>query len=137
MLGVTVDIPLQRGRRRAALDQAEARTALEQSRDQSLRDRIAVEVARALVSARESARVVELLERRLVPAARDQVRAALAGFTSGQNAFTAVIDAEENQREVELELHGARAQLWRRVAALDRAVGRVAGLSREQRGEAP
>jgi cobalt-zinc-cadmium efflux system outer membrane protein len=137
MLGVTVDIPLQGGRRRAARDQAEARTALERSRDRSLRDRIAVEVARALVSARESARVVELLERRLVPAARDQVRAALAGFTSGQNAFTAVIDAEENQREVELELHGARAQLWRRVAALDRAVGRVAGLSREQRGKAP
>lgn len=127
MLGVTVDIPLQRGGRRAARDQAEARTALERSRDHSLRDRIAVEVARALVSARESARVVELLERRLVPAARDQVRAALAGFASGQNAFTAVIDAEENQREVELELHAARAQLWRRMAALDRAVGRIAG----------
>jgi outer membrane protein TolC len=135
MLGVTVDIPLQRGGRAAARDQAETKTALERSRDRSLRDRIAVEVARALVSARESARVVELLERRLVPAARDQVRAALAGFASGQNAFTAVIDAQENQREVELELHAARAQLWRRIAALDRAVGRVAGTS--ERGEAP
>jgi outer membrane protein TolC len=134
MLGLELDIPLQLGRRDAAVDAAEARTARARSEDQSLRDRIAVEVATAQLRARETARVVELTEKRLVPAARDQLRAAVAGFTAGQNAFTAVIDAENNQRQVELRLHAARAELWRRLAALDRAVGRPAGLARE--GEA-
>ena len=127
MVGLTLNVPLQLGRRRAAVDAAEARTAQARSQDRSLRDRIAVEVATAQLRARESARVVELTEQRLVPAARDQLRAALAGFTAGRNQFTAVIDAEKNQRQVELRLHTARAELWRRLAALDRALGRPAG----------
>jgi outer membrane protein TolC len=86
-------------------------------------------VATAQLRVRESARVVELTEQRLVPAARDQLRAAMAGFTSGRNEFTAVIDAEKNQRDVELRLHTARAELWRRMAALDRALGRPAGVA--------
>jgi len=129
MFGITLDIPLQRGRRRAATQAAEARTARARSQDLRLRDQIAVEVARAHVRVLEGARVVRLLDERLVPVARDQVRAALAGFSAGKNAFTAVVDAEKNQREVELQFHAARAELWRRVAALDRAVGQVAGLS--------
>ena len=127
MVGLSLSVPLQLGRRRAAVEAAEARAAQATSQDRSLRDRIAVEVATAQLRVRETARVVELTEQRLVPAARDQLRAALAGFTAGRNEFTAVIDAEKNQREVELRLHTARAELWRRLAALDRALGRPAG----------
>lgn len=127
MVGVSLAFPLQRAPRRAGVEAAEARTARARSQDRRVRDQIAVEVARAHLRAQESARVVRLLEDRLVPAARDQVKAALAGFSSGQNGFSAVIGAEENQREVELQLHAARAELWRRAAALDRAVGRLPG----------
>ena len=133
MIGLSLSVPLQLGRRQAAVDAAQARAAQATSQDRSLRDRIAVEVATAQLRVRESARVIELTEQRLVPAARDQLRAALAGFTAGRNEFTAVIGAEKNQREVEMRLHTARAELWRRLAALDRALGRPAGGSGGER----
>ena len=69
--------------------------------------------------------VARLYESRLLPAARDQVAAAIAGFPTGTTSFTAVIDAERNQRAVRLQHESTRAEVHRRRAALDRAVGRI------------
>jgi outer membrane protein TolC len=129
MLGIGLNIPLQRGRRHAAVEEAEAMAARARNADRTLRDRIRVEVERAAVRVHEGIHVLQLVQDRLLPAARDQVDAALAGFVTGRNAFLAVIEAEKNLRAVELNLHRARADLARRIAALDRAVGRVPGLS--------
>ncbi len=129
MVGIGINIPLQRGRRRAAADQAEAMSARARSQDRKLRDQIRVEVERAALRAREGAHVVRVVEERLLPAARDQVAAARAGFVAGKNEFVALIAAENNLRQVELELHHARADLSRRRAALDRALGRIPGLA--------
>jgi outer membrane protein TolC len=60
-----------------------------------------------------------------VPAARAQIDAALAGFTTGANDFPAVIGAERGYREIQLAGFRARADAWRRQAMLDRAVGHV------------
>lgn len=128
MVGLAVEIPLQRGRRRAAVEKAEALSARAGSEVAKARNQIRVEVERAALRAREAAHVVQVVEERLVPAARDQVSAARAGFVAGKNEFSALIAAENNLRRVELELHHARADLSRRIAALDRAVGRVPGL---------
>jgi outer membrane protein TolC len=129
MVGVGIEIPLQRGRRHAAVEKAEAMTARAQSEDDRLRSQIRAEVERAAVRARESARLVQVVEDRMLPAARDQVKAARAGFVTGKNEFVALIAAENNLRKVELDLHHARAEMSRRMAALDRAVGRIPGLS--------
>jgi len=131
MVGVGIEIPLQRGRRRAAVDKAEAMTARARSEEDRLRSGIRAEVERAAVRAREAARLVRLIEERLLPAARDQVKAASAGFVTGKNEFVTVIAAENNLRKVELELHHARTDLSRRMAALDRAVGRIPGLAHD------
>ena len=129
MVGIGINIPLQRGRRRAAVDKAEAMSARARSEDRKLRDQIRVEVERAALRAREGAHIVRVVEERLLPAARDQVAAARAGFVAGKNEFVALIAAENNLRQVELELHHARADLSRRRASLDRALGRIPGLS--------
>ncbi len=128
MVGIGLNIPLQRGRRRAAVDKAEAVSARARSEEQKLKDQIRVEAARAALRAREGSHIVRVVEERLLPAARDQVNAARAGFVAGKNEFVALIAAENNLRQVELELHHARADLSRRLAALDRAVGRVPGM---------
>ena len=130
MVGIGLNIPLQMGRRRAAVDRAEADWARARSEDEGVRDRIRVEVAQAEARARGAAQVVRLIESRLLPAARDQVDAALAGFRAGQNPFAAVVEAEKNLREVELMRHQALADLARGLAARDRALGRIPGLSR-------
>lgn len=128
MVGIGLDIPLQRGRRRAAVEKAEALSARARSDERKIRTQIQVEVERAALRAREGAHIMQVVEKRLLPAARDQVSAARAGYVAGKNEFVTLIAAENNLRRVELELHHARADLSRRMAALDRARGRVPGL---------
>ena len=129
MVGVMVEVPLQRGKRRAAVEKAEAETAKMRFEDESLADEIQVEVARAYRRVVEAKERVVLHEKTLLPAVRDQLDAARAGFTSAQNDFMAVVAAEEALREAELELEMARAEVSRRQAALARAVGVMPGLS--------
>jgi outer membrane protein TolC len=128
MVGLGINIPLQRGRRSAAVDEGEAMKARAGAEKDRLGTAIRVEVERAAIRAREGGHIVRVIEERLLPAARDQVKAARAGYVTGKNEFGALIAAENNLRQVELELHHARADLSRRQAALDRAVGRVPGL---------
>lgn len=128
MVGLVVDVPIFRGKRRAAVEQARAHAARAGFEDERLADEIRVEVDRAHRRVAEATALVELHEAQLVPAARAQVAAARAGFTSAQTSFVAVVAAHDNLREAELELAMARAELSRRRAALSRAVGRVPGL---------
>lgn len=128
MVGLMVDVPIFRGKRDAAVEQARAEAARAGYEDERLADEIRVEVDRAHRRVVEGEALVELHEKQLVPAARAQVDAARAGFTSGQTSFVAVVEAHKNMREAELELELARAELSRRRAALSRAVGLVPGL---------
>lgn len=131
MVGVSVNIPIYLGKRRAAVDETQAsalRATLEQK---ALEDDIRVEVETARQRLIEAMHVVHLHRTRLIPAARDQVAAARAGFETGRNSFLAVIEAEKNLRSVELRVEGALAAVQRREAELQRALGDVSAL-REQ-----
>jgi outer membrane protein TolC len=129
MVGVGIDVPIQRGKRDANAAAARARVVQAQATRDRTVDDIRVEVTRAHREVEEAIHVVELYDTRLLPAARAQVDAALAGLATGQNDFPAVIGAERGLREVELAAFRARADAWRRQAALDRAVGRAVGLA--------
>lgn len=125
MAGVAINLPTQRDKRRAALREAEAMLASAQSDQQRLQDQIRSEVEQVYHLVVEAHHIVELHQNRLIPAARDQVEAARAGFDSGKNSFVAVIEAEKNLRTVELRYQEAIASYYQRLARLDRAVGRI------------
>lgn len=125
MLGIGLNVPIQRGTRAAEVEAAEARVEQVRAAADNVTDEIRVDVTRAHRQLVEAIHVVHLYDERLVPAARAQVDAALAGFTSGTNDFPAVIGAERGLRDIELAAYRARAEAWRRQAALDRAVGRM------------
>jgi cobalt-zinc-cadmium efflux system outer membrane protein len=128
MVGVMVDLPLQRGKRRAALDAARAERRRMTREDEKLVDGIRVEVERAhrrVTAARET---VALDESTVLPAAQARLDAARAGFIANQNDFVAVIDADEMLRDAELEREMARAELSKRNAALARSIGDIPGL---------
>jgi len=127
MIGVGIEIPLQRGKRGAEADAARARVAQARASIERTVDDIRVEVTRAHRELVEALAAVTLYNTRLLPAAHAQVDAALAGFTTGQNDFPAVIEAERVLRELELAAFRARADAWRRQASLDRVVGHVTG----------
>ena len=128
MVGVMIDVPVQRGKRRAAVEQAEAEIARTRFEDVRLVDEIRVEVDRAARRVTEARALVDVYVNKLLPAARAQIDSARAGFTAAQNSFLAVIEAEKTLRDIELSLAMSRAELSRRQAALARAVGFIPGL---------
>ncbi|HXN30571.1 MAG TPA: TolC family protein [Polyangiaceae bacterium] len=128
MVGLGFNLPIQTGRRGGAVDQANASRAKFEADAERMADAARTEVVVALKQLEESAHVLHIYEERLLPIARDEVRAARSAFTASQAPFVAAIDAEKNLRTVELELEVARADHHRRRVELDRALGRMPGL---------
>jgi len=134
MVGLSLNIPIQLGARRGAVDQAEARLAQARSRLLSADDEVQVDVERARQRLIEAHHVVRLYRERLLPAARAQIEAARIGYETGRNGFQALIDAERSVRTVEIAHQEAIATLGQRRAELDHAIGRVPGLPQEGDG---
>jgi outer membrane protein TolC len=124
MAGVAVELPVFRGKRRAMVGEAEAMLQRMKHEEAQLVDDIRVEVAQARARVVEALKAVALYRDRLVPAANDQVAAARVGFESGRNDFQVVLNAEKNQRGVELRFEEALADVQRRRAELQRAGGK-------------
>ncbi len=128
-VGVQLNVPLRLGRRKAAVEEAQAR--LEQARSQriAIEDDVRLAVQSGVDRFAEAGHVARLYRDRLLPAAIDQVGAARSGFETGRHSFLTLIDAERNLRNVELGYEEALANLGRRRAELDRALGRIPGLT--------
>ena len=128
-VGLQLNVPLQIGRRKAAVEEAQAR--LEQVRHErfAIEDEVRLGVQSGADRLAEAGHVLRLFRDRLIPAASDQVAAARSGFETGRNSFLALIDAERNLLNVELGYAEALADLARRRAQLDRALGRIPGLT--------
>jgi len=131
VVGVELNVPLQLGRRRAALEEADARLSREQSRVRALEDRIRFEVTSAVERLRESQHLLEISQQRRLPPARDRVVGARAAFVSGQMTFLEFVDAERSLLAAEQAEFEVRAGVSVRRAALARALGEVPGLEGE------
>ena len=128
-VGLQVNVPLRLARRRAALDEARAELERSEAEQAGVEDEVGFAVVAAVERMREAHQVLQLFRDRLLPAAGDQVEAARAGFESGTNSFLALIDAERSLRTVRLGHEEAVANLSRRRAELDRAIGQIPGVA--------
>jgi outer membrane protein, heavy metal efflux system len=131
-VGVVFNVPLRIERRRAAVDEARARLERARLEHARVEDEVRFSVQSAADRLGEARDVLGLYRDRLLPAARDQVAAARAGFETGRNSFLALIDAERGLRNVELGYEEALADMSRRVAELESATGRLPGLPPEE-----
>ncbi|HMR77120.1 MAG TPA: TolC family protein [Polyangiaceae bacterium] len=129
MLGFSVNVPLQLGRRRGAVEQADARIAQATAELLGVSDEIRVDVEKARQRLIEAGHVVRLYRNRLLPAARAQIEAARSGYVTGQTTFQALIDSERSLRNVELNYQQSLATLGARRAELVRALGRIPRLA--------
>lgn len=125
MVGVGVNLPIWRDRIRARVAEAEARLGSAESEFLRLEDRVREEVEVALQELQEALHVVGLYRNRVLPAARDQIAAARAGFETGANTMLSLIDAERSLRTAELNYYQALADASTSRAELDRALGRL------------
>lgn len=129
MVGVGMSLPLQTERRAAAADEANAMSAAFASEAARASDRVTTETFVAERRLREAGHVLELFDLRLLPLAHRQVDAARAAFTTSQTALSELISLEKSLRDVELERERAAADVDRRQAELEHAVGRLAGVN--------
>jgi outer membrane protein TolC len=127
MVGVSLELPVYRDRRRAAVDEARASLARVTHGQERLEDEIRVEVDKARLRLIEAMRIAELYRTRLVPAARDRAAAARAGFESGRGDFSMVLEADNDLRSMELRAEVSLADVARRDAELARMAGATPG----------
>jgi hypothetical protein len=80
-------VPLQIGRRRAALEQARAEAEQASLERQGAADEIRAEVESAAARLRESHHLLAITRDRAIPAARDGLAAARAGYETGVRAL--------------------------------------------------
>jgi len=133
LVGISIQVPIQLERRRAGERRAESERTRAQRVHESLELEIQREVQQALLRRTEAGEVLEHYRSELLPTAREQLEAARNGFTTGRNDFAPVIRAEKNLRTLELEYQMALAEVYRRGAELERAMGRIPGLAAQER----
>lgn len=124
-VGVGLRLPVWRKRLHASVAEAEARLAAGESGLAALTDDVASEVEIARAELEEAVHVVRLYRDRVLPAARDQVAAARAGFETGEGTMLGLIDAERSLLTAELAREEAVAEVASARAVLDRALGRM------------
>ena len=128
-VGVQVNVPLQLGRRRAALEESQADFEGTRQRRVAVEDDVRLAVQSASVLLEQARQAEQLVRDRLLPAAAEQVTAARSAYTAGSSTFLVLIDALRELHEIELGHQESLAQIGRRRAELDRALGRIPGLT--------
>lgn len=124
MIGASIRLPLRRGRIRAGIAEAEARRSAAESELAQLDEVVRSDVEVAAAQLDEALQVATIYRDRILPAARDQINAARAGFETGAGSMVALIDAERSLRSAELTYDQTLADASSRRAELDRALGR-------------
>lgn len=127
-VGLQLNVPLALGRRRAALEESRAELERNEQRRIALEDDVRLAVESASQRLAQARRAEELVRDRLLPAAGEQVESTRSAYATGRSTFPALIDALRELHEIELGEQRARAQIARRRAELDRALGRIPGL---------
>jgi outer membrane protein TolC len=114
---------VRKARRLAAVSEAESRLAQRRAELARLTDQANYEVQQAYEQVREAERVVRLYEKEILPAARNNVRAAQAAYVPGKIPLLALIEAQRNSVNLQDRYYEAVADYFRRLATLERATG--------------
>ncbi|MGH8472032.1 MAG: TolC family protein [Gammaproteobacteria bacterium] len=122
-VGVGINIPLDRTKRRAAADEYRALMKQAEWELAEKRSALAGEVQRAYDRVQETLQLLALHRERLLPIAAENLEAAKADYAAGQGVFLALVTAEKNVMQTELGERQSLADYHRRLAELERLVG--------------
>jgi outer membrane protein TolC len=125
MVGVRLNVPVRTDRRHAAVAEARARLAQRQAEVARLTDQVHFQVEEAYRMVRESEQAVRLYEATILPAARENVKAAQAAYTTGKIPFLSLIEAERNLVGLRDRYYESQAEALRRRAVLERVTGEL------------
>ncbi len=123
IVGISINIPLNRRKRKAEVDSAKWEVRRTRSRLENQRAQLLGELARARAKVVESIEAVRLYENSILPLADEFLDAALADYQSGTGDFLSVIAAEKHKLTAAEELERNRADYIGRSAELERWAG--------------
>ncbi|MGE0484240.1 MAG: TolC family protein [Gammaproteobacteria bacterium] len=123
IVGVSINVPLDRSKRRADLSRARADKRRAEWSLVEQRAELLADLAQARAEVVEAQASVALFEQELVPLAAEYLSASIADYQSGGGAFLNVITAEQRKLKTHLAMERARADYARRLADLERSIG--------------
>ena len=131
-VGLNVNIPLYRDRRRAAVREAEFKVSQRRAEYEQRLDDIHNDVEATAEQAIETRRIVALYHDTILPAAEQNVEAAKAAYSAGKLDFLRLIDAQRQLIMLQEKRFEAQTDYHRRLAELERVVaGPLVDLSAE------
>jgi outer membrane protein, heavy metal efflux system len=122
-VGITVNVPIYRGRLDAAVREASFRLSQHRADYDQLRFDIQYEVANASEEVEESRQAVQLYAEKLLPAAEHNVEAARANYDVNKTSFLELAMAQRQLIEMRQDQQEALAAYHTRLVSLQRAVG--------------
>lgn len=125
MLGVRMNVPINRDRRRGAVAEAQARLEQRIAELAALTDQVNLQVQEAYEQVLESEKSVRLYIETILPAARENVKAARTAYSAGSIPFLSLIEAQRNLVELRDSSYEEVAEYYRRIATLERVVGEM------------
>jgi len=123
-VGMSFNVPIYRQKRQAAVCEASARLRQRRAELDARIDQVRFEVESAWDRASERREVVRLYEQKILPAAEANVESARINYTAGKVDFLRLVEAERQLRQQQDKYHETVAEYHRRMAQLQRAVGR-------------
>ncbi|MGH7221736.1 MAG: TolC family protein, partial [Gemmataceae bacterium] len=122
-LGVSVNLPVYRGRLRAGVSEARARLAERQAELAHQTDQVNFQVRQSYAEVLESEKTVRLYDDKILKSARLNVEDAQSSYTSGLVPFVSLIRAERDLVDLRERYYRAKADYHSRLATLERVVG--------------
>jgi outer membrane protein, heavy metal efflux system len=120
---------LDRGRLRAAVDQARAGVREQEAALQAARRTLTVEVERGATELMAAREVAVNYQTTILPRSLELLGATQRGFEVGLSTFLEVLEAQRLVRQTQVEYQNALFDAVRARIALDRSVGAVPGLA--------
>lgn len=136
-LGMTINLPLDRGKRRAALDSARAEAKQSQWALTEQRTELLARIASARAGVEEARATAARYRDELAPLAAEYLDTALSDYQSGGGDFRDVLDAEQRKLQTDLALARARSDYAQRVAELAYWTGTTTSSGATAPGEHP
>lgn len=122
-VGMNVNVPLNRSRRHAAVQERQFQVQKMQAELDQATDNIRNEVQAAWARVHGAIRTVKIYDTKILPTANENLSAARAGYTAGTVDFLRLIEAQRATIDLREKHQMAIADLHRRWAELERAVG--------------
>jgi outer membrane protein TolC len=122
-VGVRMNLPIRTAKRNAAVAEAQAKIAQRHAEYASRVNQIQFQVQEAYEQLLESERVLALYAKTILPAARENVKAAQTAYVTGKTPFLSLIEAQRNLVNLREREYEATADYFRRQATLERAIG--------------